>query len=145
MSLSKILGGFAIAALAIQFIPYGHSHFNPPRVREPGWDKPETRELARRACFNCHSNETVWPWYSNVAPVSWLTERDVNDGRRHLNFSEFNRPYKHAGRASKEVREGDMPPWYYLPTPMHPEARLTSAEHEALIDGLAKTLGTADQ
>ena len=58
--------------LAIQFVPYGRDHSNPPVIGEPTWNSPETRALAVRACFDCHSNETVWPWYSNIAPVSWL-------------------------------------------------------------------------
>ena len=59
------VGGF----LLIQFVPFGRDHTNPPVVQEPKWDSPATRELAKRACFDCHSNETVWPWYSNIAPA----------------------------------------------------------------------------
>jgi hypothetical protein len=73
----------------IQLVPYGRDHTNPPVVAEPAWDSPQTRALAVRACFDCHSNETVWPWYSNVAPASWLVQRDVDDGRRRLNWSEW--------------------------------------------------------
>jgi len=94
----------------------------------------------RRACFDCHSNETVWPWYSNVAPVSWLVQRDVNDGRSHLNFTEWDRTQRHAKDVAAQVRQGDMPPWFYLP--MHPQAKLTQAEKDALIVGAGKTLGT---
>jgi hypothetical protein len=61
-----LVGGF----LLIQLVPYGRAHANPPVVKEPAWDSPTTRALAKRACFDCHSNETVWPWYTNVAPVS---------------------------------------------------------------------------
>ena len=63
--------------LVAQLIPFGRSHTNPVVVKEPTWDSPTTRDLAKRACFDCHSNETVWPWYTNIAPVSWLTQRDV--------------------------------------------------------------------
>jgi hypothetical protein len=66
-----VVGG-AAAFLVIQLIPYGHDHTNPPVVKEAPWDSPRTRELAVGACFDCHSNETVWPWYSNIAPGSWL-------------------------------------------------------------------------
>ena len=75
--------------LLIQLIPYGRDHTNPAVVAEPAWDLPETRALAVRACFDCHSNETIWPWYSNVAPISWLVQRDVDEGREKLNFSEW--------------------------------------------------------
>src|SRR5215216_1353338 len=77
--------------VVLQLVPYGRRHDNPPTTREPAWDDPTTRALAVRACFDCHSNETRWPWYSYVAPVSWLTQRDVDEGRRELNFSEWDR------------------------------------------------------
>lgn len=77
-----------VASLGIQAVLYGRQHSNPPVVAEPKWDAPQTRSLAARACFDCHSNETVWPWYSNFAPISWLVQRDVDEGRRALNFSE---------------------------------------------------------
>jgi len=124
----------------MQAVPYGRGHTNPPMRVEPRWDRPETRVLTARACFDCHSNETVWPWYSHVAPVSWLVQRDVDEGRRKLNFSEWERSQREAHESAKTVRKGEMPPWFYTPT--HPEARLTSAEAQALIRGLEATLGT---
>jgi mono/diheme cytochrome c family protein len=124
--------------LVIQLVPYGRDHTNPPVVAEPAWDSAHTRELAVRACFDCHSNETVWPWYSNVAPMSWLVQRDVDEGRETLNFSEWDRPQE-AEEAAETVREGSMPPSQYLLT--HPEARLSDAELSALAAGLAATLG----
>ena len=57
---------------AIQLVPYGHNRSNPPVTGEPAWDSPQTRAYAKQACFDCHSNETIWPWYSYVAPASWL-------------------------------------------------------------------------
>ena len=128
--------------LLLQVVPYGRSHDNPPVRQEPTWDSPETRALAERACFDCHSNETEWPWYSWVAPVSWLVERDVVEAREHLNFSEFDRPQKDAEEAAEEVEEGEMPLWFYLP--LHSEARLTDAELATLIAGLEATFGTED-
>jgi hypothetical protein len=127
------------AAVAIQLVPFGHTHTNPPQTGEPAWDSPQTRELIRRACFDCHSNATTWPWYSNVAPVSWLLQRDVNGGRSHLNFTEWNLTQKHAKDVVAEVKGGDMPPWFYLP--MHPAAKLTDSEKQALMDGAEKSLG----
>ena len=135
----KIFKWVALAAVLIQLIPFGRSHSNPPGTREPSWNSPDTRALVRRACFDCHSNETTWPWYSNVAPISWLVQRDVNGGRSHLNFSEWDRPQRHAKDVAAELNQGDMPPWFYLP--MHPAARPTAAEKQALIDGAEKSLG----
>ncbi len=128
-----------LAAVLIQLVPFGRNHTNPPDAREPSWNSPETRELFHRACFDCHSNQTAWPWYSNVAPVSWLVQRDVNGGRSHLNFTEWDLPQRHAKDVTGQVKEGNMPPWFYLP--MHPAARLSRAEKQALIDGAEKSLG----
>jgi hypothetical protein len=139
MRWKKWLIGIVIVVVAIQFVPYGHTHTNPPVVAEPQWNSPQTRALFHRACFDCHSNETVWPWYSHVAPVSWLVTRDVNDGRRHVNFSEWNRPQRDARNVQREVTGGDMPLWFYLP--MHPTARLTPAEKQQLLSGVVPTFG----
>lgn len=135
----KILKWLLLALVLIQFIPFGHDHSNPPVTKEPAWDSPQTRELFVRACFDCHSNQTGWRWYSWVAPASWLVARDVNGGRRHMNFSHWDQPQKHAEHVAEEVKSGDMPPWFYLP--LHPSAKLSDAEKLALIDGAAKSLG----
>ena len=71
--------------LIIQFVPYGRDHTNPPVIAEPAWDSPQTRALFFRACADCHSNETTWPWYSTIAPASWLITRDVMEGRATFN------------------------------------------------------------
>jgi len=126
--------------LIIQLVPYGRNHTNPPVTMEPRWDRPRTRALAVRACFDCHSNETVWPWYSSVAPVSWLVQRDVDEGRRELNFSEWHRPQREAHESAGTMRKGEMPPWFYAVGVRH--ARLTAEERSALVAGLAATLGT---
>ena len=73
----------------IQLVPYGHTHTNPPVVQEPAWYSARTRQLFMAACADCHMNETQWPWYSSVAPVSWLVARHVQEGRERLNFSEW--------------------------------------------------------
>jgi hypothetical protein len=124
--------------LLAQVVPYGRSHTNPRVTAEPRWDSPRTRSLAAAACFDCHSNLTKWPWYSNVAPVSWLLYNDVKGGREHVNFSEWNQPQDEAGDVVDAVVEGSMPPWYY--TIMHPGARLSSSEKSALERGLRATL-----
>jgi hypothetical protein len=134
----KILKWMLAVAVLIQFVPFGRDRTNPPSTKEPAWDSPATRELVRRACFDCHSNETKWRWYSSVAPVSWLTQSDVNGGRRHLNFTEWDKPQPHAKDIAEIMTAGEMPPWFYLP--MHPDARLTDAEKAALIKGAAKSM-----
>lgn len=126
-----------VVFLLIQLIPYGHQHTNPPVVQEPTWDSPQTREIAQRACFDCHSNETIWPWYSKVAPVSWLVQRDVDEGRRRLNFSDWSR-VREPHEISEVVQEGEMPLPIFLI--MHPEARLTQTEKDSLVKGLQATI-----
>jgi len=134
------VGPVAVALLALsQFVPYGRDHENPPITGEPAWDSPETRALVKRVCFDCHSNETRWPWYASVAPMSWLVQHDVDEAREHLNFSEWDKPQRHADEAAEEVEEGEMPLWFYLP--LHSDARLSDEEQAALIAGLKKTLG----
>ncbi len=128
------------AFVVIQAVPFGRDHENPPVVREPAWDSPNTRAMAERACFDCHSNETVWPWYTLAAPFSWLIYRDVQEGRREVNFSDW-QDGRRDGEKSKEIREqiagGEMPPWQYRL--VHAEARLTGEERRQLVEGLAAT------
>ena len=124
---------------AAQLIPYGRSHGNPATVAEPKWNAPETRELFFRVCRDCHSNETEWPWYSQIAPVSWLVQYDVDEGRSHFNVSEWGQGEQHGDEAAKMVREGEMPLWFYLP--LHSEARLTPEEHARFVEGLVQTFG----
>jgi hypothetical protein len=122
----------AVAFVIIQFVPVDRS--NPPVEGEvPA--SPEVKQILRRACYDCHSNETVWPWYSRVAPVSWLIARDVHEGREHLNFSTWDRistqeQVEAMHESWEDVAEGEMPLWYYLPP--HPEARLTDQDRAAL-------------
>ena len=134
IGLAVVVGLFAL----LQIIPYGRTHSNPPTIEEPAWDSPRTRELAVRACFDCHSNETRWPWYANVAPFSWAVQFDVEVAREVVNFSEWNRPYDLAHYAGQRTSTGMMPPSKYLIA--HPEARLTDAERQELARGLDATL-----
>jgi Haem-binding domain len=135
--LRKAIIGVPALLILIQAVPYGRDHVNPRVVLEPKWASPETRAMAKRACFDCHSNETVWPWYSNVAPVSWLIRSDVTEGREELNFSEW-RYGRRKGERPKEIRkalqEGEMPPFYYVL--VHPEARLNAEQRKTLADAL---------
>jgi mono/diheme cytochrome c family protein len=132
--------GLVVLLVVIQLVPYGRDHTNPPVSAEPAWDSPRTRELAERACFACHGNTTTWPWYSNVAPISWYVQHDVEEGRRKLNFSAWDRPQHEAGEAVEVVQAGAMPPPAY--TWLHAEAQLSAQERNELIRGLMATLGT---
>lgn len=128
--------GLLVMLVAIQFVPYGRDHTNPAGGRQIAWDSQRTEDLMTDACMDCHSNITKWPWYSNVAPVSWLVQMDVDEGRRELNLS--------TGEVEVEemiesIREGSMPPWQYKPT--HPGAWLSDQERRDLIRGLEATFG----
>ncbi|HEU5315644.1 MAG TPA: heme-binding domain-containing protein [Chloroflexota bacterium] len=136
--LALLVGAFL---LAIQLVPYGRAHASPPVRAEPPWPG-QTRDLAARACFDCHSNQTQWPWYASVAPVSWLVQRDVDEGRGKLNFSEWDRQQE-VEEAAEQIQEGEMPPWYYVV--LHPEARLSRAEQSTLIAGLTQLGGGRDR
>jgi mono/diheme cytochrome c family protein len=127
----------------INAVPYGRDHGNPPVRVEPAWDSPQTRELAARACLDCHGNETVWPWYSNIAPLSWFIQNHVDGGRDNLNFSEWDLPQEEAREAAESVREGEMPPGNYVW--LHPQAKLSTSERAALARGLEATIGPSDE
>ena len=100
----------ALVSVLIQQVSYGRSHDNPPVVAEPAWDSERTRELTVKACFDCHSNEVAYPWYANVAPISWALQSHIDGGHDDLNFSEWDRPQKEARESAETVREGSMPP-----------------------------------
>ena len=132
----NVLIVLGVVAAAIQLVPI--SRTNPPVTKEPAWDSPETRALYMRACGDCHSNESKWPAYDYVAPVSWFVARHVNDGREELNASEFelssSSAQKLANKAAKNIERGAMPLSSYLL--IHSEAKLTDAEKTALISGI---------
>jgi len=125
---------FIIDALVIiQFIPIDRN--NPPVAGEI--EAPEAvMAILKRSCYDCHSNETIWPWYSYVAPASWLVAKDVREGREELNFSVWdtysekrkNHKIKECG---EEVEEGEMPLWFYLP--LHPEAELSQDDIDLIV------------
>ena len=121
-----------LIALAIQVVPVTRS--NPPATADLT-APAEVKAILKASCYDCHSNETVWPWYSRVAPVSWLVASDTSEGRHKFNFSDWD-TYPTAKKAAilahavREIRQGDMPPWYY--TIKHVEARLTPAKKAVL-------------
>ena len=130
----KILLVIALVLFAIQLVPVPRE--NPPvtaEIQAPD----QVQSLLERSCYDCHSNHTVWPWYSQVAPVSWLVYRDVKKARDELNFSLWDE-YTDRRRDHKleeieeKVSEGEMPLKIYLP--LHPDARLSDADRQTLID-----------
>ena len=128
-----LIGILIVAVIVIQFFPAEHT--NPPVTGEI--EAPEkVMTILRTSCYDCHSNETVWPWYSYVAPMSWLVSNDVRDGRAHLNFSEWasysteKRDHKRE-ECGEEVEEGEMPLWFYIP--LHPEAELSEEDAETIL------------
>ena len=136
----KTAAGFAVVGVvvlvAMQLVPVPHD--NPPVQTTIQWDSPETEALWNRACADCHSNETKWPWYSYVAPSSWLMVSHIQSARRQFNISE---PLTNVGadEAGEQIRAGNMPLLDYQL--LHPEARLTDSEREQLDEGLANSLG----
>lgn len=124
--------------VAIQFVPYGRDHTNPPVAQAASFAPGAGLELARGACFDCHSNETQWPWYTNIAPGSWLVQRDVDEGRATLNFSEWNRPQAEVDELLDVVEGGGMPPVSY--TLIHPSARLSDADRATLLAAMEQML-----
>ena len=114
--------------IVIQFIPYQRT--NPPVIGEIQMPD-QVHAIIMRSCYDCHSNQTRWPWYSHVAPVSWLVIGDVNDGRAHMNFSEWDsydtqKQAKLRKEIPEEIEKGDMPPFRYLI--IHTKAKLTQAD-----------------
>lgn len=136
-----IIAGGILLLLVIQLIPLKQE--NPAVVTQVRWDSPQTSQLFERACADCHSNQTVWPWYSKVAPISWLVTRDVNEGRSKFNISNLQgMESRRLDRLPREIEEvikkGEMPMGVYIM--IHPTASLSADEKQALIDGLQKTL-----
>jgi hypothetical protein len=129
---------FVAVLLLIQLIP--NRVTNPPVKQEPNWDSPRTRQLAVRACYDCHSNETHVLTFEKVAPLSWWIKNHVDEGRAKLNFSEWGSGRGEGGDdAAETVRNGSMPPSYYTWFGLHSNAKLTAAEKKELADGLTKT------
>ena len=117
------------------------SRTNPPIVPSKSLQAqkdvpPEVQEVLKRSCYDCNSNATVWPWYSRVAPVSWYVIRDVNVGRSHINFQNWEAQLnqqeglEHLGLSCKLVREGKMPPSEY--TLMHKGTDVSPEEANAI-------------
>ncbi len=135
-----IIAAIVLAVIGVLLVAVGTfavARTNPPVTTTIEWDSPQTEALVRRACFDCHSNETVWPWYTYVAPTAFLVANHVEEGRDHLNFSTDTRFETRDMR--QEIERGNMPlPQYLL---LHSEAQLTDEEKQQLIAGLQATFG----
>lgn len=139
LSVSTIL-----VLLIAQAVPYGRAISNPPATGEPQWADPETRALMVRACYSCHSNEVEEPWYSQVAPISWMVQAHVDEGRSEVNYSEFLTNPGEAEETLEVILDGSMPPGYYTRFGLHSEARLTDEELAQLIEGVRATPGLSE-
>ena len=127
--MKKVLIALVIIFVGIQFIPVERTN---PQVKSEIDASPEVKAIFKKACYDCHSNETKWIWYSKVAPVSFLIADDVKSGRRRLNFSEWDvdKEAKAKDEIWDEIRNEDMPLWSYRI--MHSEAKLTQEEKNVI-------------
>lgn len=124
-----------IAPAKLAGIPTEDIGTNPPG-RFPFDGSPAVAAILRRACFDCHTNETRWPLYARIAPGSWLMARDVHKGRNHLNFSAWGEADEDERQTDRDncweqIESGAMPPWFYV-FPFHPDARLSEADKALL-------------
>lgn len=145
--LEAIVAAGAVVFAIIQVFPT--SVTNPPITHDVG-APAHVESILRRACYDCHSNETRWPWYSHVAPASWLVIRDVDRARKHLNFSTWDKYTDDPETVVRKFRNIDkvmhnrsMPLWYYLPA--HSAARLASGDREALEDWVLLAIANVGQ
>ena len=134
----------------IQFFPGNKPEVslnNPNDIHEEVLMPTEVSLILRNACYDCHSNETVYPWYADIAPISWLVIHDVNEGRDELNFSEWI-PYslKRKNHKLEEIvemiEEGEMPLAIYKP--FHPEAKLSDDQKQLLINWAKSLMGSVE-
>jgi hypothetical protein len=148
----RLIVGFIVLIALIQFIPTQHS--NPPAADPVVFADPNAEAIARRACYDCHSNQTVWPWYAYIAPFSWYTINHVAEGRAQLNFSdvaatltqaragdedgEQTSTAELAEESAETINKNEMPPAYY--TLIHTDALLSAADKATLIAGINQAL-----
>lgn len=138
----KVVGvGLLAVVLSIQLVPVERS--NPP-VRTAIDPPDDVERILRRACWDCHSNETEWPWYAYVAPVSWYVADDVHEARDDMNFTDWPADDPEEARdlveeIGEQIEDDAMPPDSYRW--MHPEARLTPEQRQTLVDWSLATGG----
>jgi len=134
--LKRILLALVILLVVAQFIRPART--NPPIDPAHELVAPQpVASIIQRSCNDCHSSRTVWPWYAQVAPVSWLLAKDVRQGRAEMNFSEWTtftprRTARKLQEICEQVEKGEMPLEFY--TPLHPDAKLSDADRKVLCD-----------
>ena len=133
-----LLAAAAVIFVLIQFVPFGHDHTNPAVVSEPNWSSTDARALVKKHCFQCHSNETEWPWYSKIAPASWLVSMDVIEGRGKFNFSDWNNNPGELDEMTEAIQGGEMPPIQYWI--FHPNSRMNDQQKQELIQALESSI-----
>jgi hypothetical protein len=136
-----VLAGLALF-LVIQLVPYGRDHANPPVTQAAVFRSAAVNRIVTDSCADCHSNLTKWPWYTNVAPVSWLVKSDVDGGRENLNLSEWNTPQPALENVVEAIQSGSMPPLKYKIMPNHSKARLSSKQKKQLVAGFTQLYAT---
>jgi hypothetical protein len=143
----SIAAAGAVVLVLIQLVPMSRS--NPP-ISQDVAAPSKVEPVLRRACYDCHSNQTRWPWYAHVAPVSWLVVRDVERGRRHLNFSTWDKyaddpetVIRKLRNIDKVMHNGSMPLWYYASA--HSDAHLNDADRQAIEDWVLQSIANVGQ
>jgi hypothetical protein len=124
-----------LAFVAMQAVPYGHDHANPQVTKDAPWPSQQAAAIARASCYDCHSNQTKWRWYTHIAPASFYTVHDVKEARAALNFSEWDQPQRAAHDLEDVIRGGSMPPREY--TILHRGTSLSAADKKTLLDAIA--------
>jgi hypothetical protein len=142
--LAKFLLPAAAAVVAMQLVRYPRTN---PAVESDLVAPPEVKNVLHHACYDCHSNETAWPWYTAIAPASWIIHHDVEEGRRRLNLSSWADYAEDPGtraqkldEISKAVASTDMPPWYYRM--LHPDAALSGDQRELVTRWVTQEIGS---
>ena len=128
---------FGVLMISFPLLGLFSERSNPPIENQVQWDSPQTQEIFYRACADCHSHETKYPWYSYLAPASFLVAQNIEEGRLAFNISFED--MGEAEEAGEEVLEGKMPPNDYLL--LHPEAKLSDSQKQKFAKGLIQTFG----
>lgn len=138
-----LVGLFVVAQLVPyghSWVPFGHPTGNPPVTKAAVWSDPQAQSIAESACYDCHSNLTDWWIGTTVAPMSWLAQHDVAEGRSKLNFSEWDKAQPALDEVVEAVDGGEMPPLQYKA--IHADARLSATQRAQLVDGLKQLYAT---
>ncbi len=136
----EVLVALGVVFVAMQLVPYGHNHTDPPATAPFIWTSSAAQAIAERSCYDCHSNQTHWWWAVEIAPFSWFAQRDISVGRARVNFSAWNGGL---GTTALQRSLSRMPPLQY--ELLHPGARLSAADQRVLVAGFAQALAAQQQ